>query len=125
MAFNTTVRDRHLEEMRYRNNQAFDERGFPAAYAPLVSNAELHGHQTITDARVGLTRRFTTDSMLAPQGGSVWDSSRAPRHEAAELSQMTDLEVAATISNVRSERQLANNLTGASESSTRMFRRSV
>lgn len=95
MAFNGSVRDRHPEEMRYRNNQTFDDRGFPAAYAPLVSTAEIHGHQSIPDARASLPRRFTTDSMLSPQVGSVWDASRVPRHENTELPQISDLEVRA------------------------------
>lgn len=99
MAFNATVRDRHLEEMRYQSSQAFDDRPFPATYAPLASNAGLHGRSAMPDPRVGLTRRFTTESMMAPQVGSVWDSSRIPRHDNTDMGQLSDFEVATMTSN--------------------------
>ena len=80
MAFTSSVRDRSLDDMRFRS---LDGQQFPTTYAPLrsseLSNAIIHTQPAPTsDLRAGLTRRFTMDAMN-PSQPSPWDQSRLPR----------------------------------------------
>jgi hypothetical protein len=76
MAFPATVGDRNLEQMHFRNSQAYVESKFPA-YAPLRSTAEASALSATPDNRATLQRRFTTDSLKQPQVNvpSGWDPS--------------------------------------------------
>jgi hypothetical protein len=83
MAFSTAMHDRHLDDMRFRT---MDGQQFTASgYVPLHSIADPNLPPAAADVRMGLTRRFTTDTMNTPQlASAAWDQSRLARVPAAE-----------------------------------------
>lgn len=82
MAFNTSINDRRVDDLRFRG---FDDRNA----APLRSSGDLSttGLLPSSETRGQLYRRFTTESLQPAQLKSVWETPRADVLDLGALSE--------------------------------------